>query len=252
MKRFEGRLCVVTGGAKGIGESIVRRLVEEQARIVISDVDEEGEILAAFLRQRGGDVHFRPLNVADSTKVTQFAINIVEEFGPVFGLVNNAGIVIPHEALTCSDYAWRKTLDVNLDGSFYCAREFGKQMARTGGGAIVNLSSIAGLGVVRPETHVAYGVSKAAIAHMTALLAVEWARHNIRVNAVAPGYTETTILSEMKQSDPGIIAAWLSEIPINRFIEPSEIASVVSFLLSDDASCVTGQTLAADGGYSKW
>jgi NAD(P)-dependent dehydrogenase (short-subunit alcohol dehydrogenase family) len=252
MDRNEGRLCVVTGAAKGIGEAIVRRLVEERARVIISDVDEEGETLAALLRKSGGDVHFRPLNVADAAQVSQFAKNIVEEFGPVFGLVNNAGIVIPHEALTCSDDVWRKTLDVNLDGSFYCSREFGKQMALSGGGAIVNLSSIAGMKVVRPETHVAYGVSKAAIAHMTALLAVEWARHNIRVNAVAPGYTSTTILSGMRQTDPGIVAAWMNDIPMERFIEPSEIAGVVSFLLSKDANCVTGQTLAADCGYSKW
>jgi NAD(P)-dependent dehydrogenase (short-subunit alcohol dehydrogenase family) len=222
-------LFVITGAAKGIGEAIARRLAEERARVIISDVDEEAGIQTANAFQSlGGEAHFRKLDVADRHQVSSFAESITAEFGPVYGLVNNAAVAITHNAFDCTDEVWEKTIQINLDGVFYCCREFGRGM-RAQGDSIVNISSIAGVKVVRPETHVAYGATKAAVAHMTSLLGVEWAAYGIRVNAVAPGYTETSILSGMKVSSPDVLKAWIQDIPIKRLILPKEIANVVVF-----------------------
>jgi NAD(P)-dependent dehydrogenase (short-subunit alcohol dehydrogenase family) len=251
MRGIAERLFLITGAARGIGEAVAARLVEEGGQVIVCDIAEQGEETAELLRKRGGKAHFRKLDVSDRIAVSTLAEAIYDEFGPLHGLVNNAGVAIAHTAFDCSDEVWRKTLQINLDGVYYCCREFGRRMLKHGG-SIVNISSIAGLKVVRPETHVAYGVTKAAVAHMASLLGVEWAAHNIRVNAVAPGYTETPILAGMKETNRDVVNVWMKDTPINRMIQPTEIASVVTFLLSDDASCVTGETLAADGGYTKW
>jgi NAD(P)-dependent dehydrogenase (short-subunit alcohol dehydrogenase family) len=251
MRGISERLFLVTGAARGIGEAIARRLLEEGGRVIICDINKEGQNTADSLKESGGEVYFQRLDVTEHSQVTRLAETVLRDFGPVYGLVNNAGVAISHAAFDCPDEVWRKILSINLDGVFYCCREFGKQM-RAHGGAVVNISSIAGLKVVRPETHVAYGVTKAAVAHMAALLGVEWAPYGIRVNAVAPGYTETSILAGMKQSNQDVVSTWMNDTPIKRMIQPSEIASVVAFLLSDDSSCITGELIAADGGYSKW
>jgi NAD(P)-dependent dehydrogenase (short-subunit alcohol dehydrogenase family) len=250
MNGIEQRLFVVTGGSKGIGEAISQRLVKERGRVIICDVDPAGEEVAKALRSSGGDAHFKKIDLTESKAVEALVTNIADEFGPISGLVNNAGIAIPHTAVDCSAEIWQRTMDVNLKAVFVCSQAFGKHMIGTGRGSIVNIASIAGMGVVRPERHVAYGISKAAVAHMSSLLAVEWADSNIRVNAVAPGYTQTALLKEIELKDPSMVAVWLNDTPMKRLMQPREIASAVTFLLSDDASSITGQVLAADGGYS--
>ena len=175
---------------------------------------------------------------------------VLAAHGKVDGLMNNAGIVEDQSTFELDLEVWSRTLAVNLTGSFLCARELGRSMAATGGGAIVNVSSIAGISATHPEVHLAYDVSKAGVAQMTRSLAVEWVGHGIRVNAVAPGYTHTQILDEVGSADPQTMSDWLGQIPTGRLIEPPEIATVVAFLLSDDASAVNGHILAADAGYS--
>ena len=145
---------------------------------------------------------------------------------------------------------WNKVIDINLNGVFWTVREFGRRMIERGQGSVVITSSIAGFGVVSPETHVAYGSTKAAVAHMASLLGVEWARTGVRVNSVAPGYTQTPILDALKAEAPDVFQQWLDRIPMGRLNSPEEIADGTAFLLSDLASGVTGTTLHIDGGYS--
>src|SRR5690606_37110212 len=196
----DGRVHVITGAAGGIGSAIARQIATLGGRVVITDVDTDAGQAAAdrLAKETGAEVRFEELDVADSAAVEALAERLERENWPTYGLVANAGIAPSSAAVDYSDELWRKTMSINLDGAFWCCRAFGRYMRTRGAGAIVTISSIAGLKVVRPETHAAYGSTKAAVAHLAALLGVEWARDGVRVNSVAPGYTETPILAPLK------------------------------------------------------
>ncbi len=252
MSSLAGKVVVVTGGGRGIGAAISRRVLELGGKVVVTDLSEQeaGQTVAELNALAPDSASFVRCDVRDSADVTLAASSACDVHGRIDGLVNNAGIVISSPTLEHTDEVWADTIAVNLSGAFYCAREFGRVMGA--GGSIVNISSIAGVKAVKPEMHVAYGTSKAGIAHMSRILAAEWAPRGIRVNAVGPGYTNTDILKAVGQTDPAIVADWISQIPLHRLIEPVEIANVVCFLLSDDSSAVTGHLLMADAGYSVW
>jgi NAD(P)-dependent dehydrogenase (short-subunit alcohol dehydrogenase family) len=252
MKGIAGRIHVVTGAARGIGCATARVLAQNGGRVVITDLaSSDGESTAREIAtETGGDVRFMSLDVTDSAAVDALAARIEREVGPVHGLVANAGIHKTDQAFAFSDEDWRQIIAVNLDGAFYCCRSFGN-LLRGRGGSIALISSIAATSVVRPETSVAYGVAKAGVAHMAALLGVEWAKERIRVNAVAPGYTETPMVIKTKTDNPDFVRRWLDDIPIGRLLQPEEIANVLMFLLSDLSSAMTCALVTADGGYTR-
>lgn len=255
---LEGRVALVTGAAQGIGAAIAEELTRGGATVVVGDLQDEAgrttaERLSGAAHEGGGAVEYRRLDVTDGAAVAEVADAVVDRHGHVDVLVNNAGVAESAPTLELDDATWNRTIAIDLTGSFLCAREFGRRMAEGGnGGAIVNVSSIAAFKAVRPERHLAYDVAKAGVAQMARVLAAEWAPLGIRVNAIAPGYTETPILQEVGQTDPGTMEAWLSQVPQRRLIQPAEIARVVAFLASDSASAVTGHVLFADAGYSAW
>jgi NAD(P)-dependent dehydrogenase (short-subunit alcohol dehydrogenase family) len=251
MSNLNGKIAVVTGAARGIGAATATVLAERGATIVVADILEDlGRESAEQIGGHGdGGAEFRTMDVRDAEQVRAVAEDVVAEHGRVDLLMNNAGVVESSPTFDLDEATWAQTIAVNLGGPFLCSREFGRRMADGGGGAIVNVSSIAGLKAVHPELHVAYDVSKAGVAQMTRSLAAEWAPLGIRVNAVAPGYTHTSILDEVGRTDPAILEDWLGQIPMNRLIQPEEIGRVVAFLLSDEASAITGHVLAADAGY---
>lgn len=245
-----GRAAVVTGAASGIGAETARRLHAVGATVVVADLHEDA---AREVADRIGDGAIATrVDVADSASVRALVEFTLARAGRLDIWVNNAGIVEQSATLDMSDDVFRHIIDVDLTGTFFGAREAGRHMVAHGGGSIVNISSIAGFRAVRPERHVAYDVAKAAVAHMAKVLAGEWAAHRVRVNAVAPGYTNTAILQGVGASDPETMRAWLSQIPEGRLIEPSEIAEVVCFLASDASSSITGQVIHADAGYTAW
>jgi NAD(P)-dependent dehydrogenase (short-subunit alcohol dehydrogenase family) len=248
--RLDGRVAVVTGAAQGIGAEIANHLSGLGALVVLADQQAAVEQTAANIRGWGGRTDWITMDVANSESVEATAHTVMARHGRIDVLVANAGIGYERPAIDHTDELWRRVMSINLDGAFYCARAFGRSMLAAGRGAIIAVSSVAAVKAVRPEVHVGYDVSKAGLAHMCRILAVEWARANVRVNAVAPGFVNTAMVKDRQAANPDIVAAWLRDIPIGRLLEPSEIASAVGFLASDAASGVTGQTLLVDGGYS--
>lgn len=247
MEGIGGKIFVVTGGASGIGKATAQRLAELRGQVVIADLPTSD---GARIAREVGAVAFEPLDVTDATALETLASAIEREHGAVSGVVATAGISVATSAVDYTPESWRRIMNVNLDGAFFTAQAFGKRM-RGRGGSIVLISSIAASRVVSPERHAAYGASKAAITQMAALLGVEWAGDGVRVNAVAPGYTNTPLLDRIRQEDPATYAHWVSQTPIGRLLEPREIANAILFYLSDLSSGCTGSSLLVDGGYDK-
>jgi NAD(P)-dependent dehydrogenase (short-subunit alcohol dehydrogenase family) len=248
MAALDSKIAVVTGGAQGIGQAIVESLASNGAHVAIADVNLDG---ATALAERLGEskaAAYR-LDVTDSSSVREVVEGVARDLGGLDIWVNNAGVVESSATLDMPDEVWDRTIAVDLTGSFYGAREAARHMVDHGGGVILQISSIAAYRTTNPERHLAYDVSKAGVSHMVGVLASEWADHGIRVVGIAPGYTETPILVEVGAENPEIMQQWLSQIAMNRLIDPAEIGRAAAFLASDSASAITGQVVVVDAGF---
>ncbi len=251
--KLDGRVAAVTGAARGIGLAIVEALAEAGASVVLTDRD-PGTLDAAVARlsAEGRTVDREVLDVTDPAAVRRAHEAIVARHGRVDILVNNAGIAISnHPAETMSDEVWSKVVDVNLNGVFYCCRTFGAGMLERGSGSIVNVGSMSGFIVNRPQEQANYNASKAAVHHLTRSLAAEWGARGVRVNAVAPTYIETELTAYVRE-DEAMYRHWVGGTPMNRMGRTDEVASVVLFLAGDASSLMTGSIVLADGGYVCW
>jgi NAD(P)-dependent dehydrogenase (short-subunit alcohol dehydrogenase family) len=251
--KLDGRVAVVTGGGRAIGLACVEALAEAGARVVIADHDPavatEGQ---AAMRKAGHQVDVVEMDVTKPAQVTAVAEDLARRLGSVDILVNNAGIArsdTPAEKV--ADEHWLNVLDVNLNGVFWCCRAFGGHMLASGKGAIVNVGSMSGFIVNRPQPQSYYNASKAGVHHLTRSLAAEWGARGVRVNAVAPTYIDTP-LNRFGMENPEMFKYWIDGTPMKRMGTVEEIGSVVLFLASDAASLLTGTIVLADGGYTCW
>lgn len=247
---LKGRVALVTGAAGGMGEAISRQLGQMGAHVVLADISDGVNAMAATLAAEGLATEALQFDVTSSAAVDALAEAVVQRHGRVDIAIANAGMSYDVATEDHTDEQWRRVMAINLDGVFYTIRAFGRQMLAQGSGAIVAISSISGVKHVRPEKHLGYDATKAAVAHMCKVTGCEWAARGVRVNAVGPGYTNTRMLREVGMSQPEVLAQWLGDTPMRRLMEPKEIARTIGFLVSDAASGITGQLVMVDGGYS--
>jgi NAD(P)-dependent dehydrogenase (short-subunit alcohol dehydrogenase family) len=251
MSKFEGKVGLVTGAGSGIGRACALLMARKGAKVVVADVDVTGgQETVKLIEDAGGKALFVKADVSDPAQVEAVVKAGVDAFGGLHLAVNNAGI--GGEANLVGDYSpegWRKVIGINLDGVFYSMRYEVPAMLASGGGSIVNISSI--LGLVGFGTASAYTSAKHGVVGLTQVAAIEYAQQGIRVNAISPGFIDTPLMAKAginKGDDTYNFIA--SKHAMNRFGLPEEIAEAVVWLLSDKASFVTGIALPVDGGYT--
>ena len=244
---FDGRVALVTGSATGLGLAIARRLQQGGARVVLNDVNEGA--LAATAAALGATTLALRADIAQESEANELVESVLARCGRLDLAVNNAAVnapPMPTLEQTLAD--WQRTMDVNLRGTFLVARAAGRHMVARRAGCIVNVSSLAAIRAFPASND--YGVSKAAVAMLTQTLAAEWGRHGVRVNAVAPGFTDAPMLARMFAASPRPPEDYLRRIPLRRLGRAEEIAELVAFLGSERASYITGAVIPIDGGWS--
>jgi NAD(P)-dependent dehydrogenase (short-subunit alcohol dehydrogenase family) len=247
--KLQGRSALVIGGAAGLGRAAVEACAQDGAQVMIADVNEAGgAALVAALKAEGREAQFVRCDVADEASTKAAVDATVKAFGKLDILVNSAGYRDPG-----APGDWHFIVDLHLKGPYYACRHALPEMEKAGGGAIVNVASISGVtgGVATTADETGYACSKHAVVGLSRTLALAYAKKNIRVNAVCPGYIKTAGTQALYEAPDGgrkLISETL-RVPMDRWGEPHEIGKVVAFLVSDDASFITGQPIIVDGGF---
>lgn len=243
--KFNGQAAIVTGASRGIGREIALKLAQEGAKVVVnySGSKEKAEAVVAEIIANGGEAIVHQANVANADEVKGLVDATMAAFGSVDILVNNAGITRDNLIMRMKEEDWDAVIDTNLKSVFLCTKAVSRQMMKQRSGSIVNVASI--VGVAGNAGQANYVASKAGVIGLTKTTAKEFAARHIRVNAVAPGFIETEMTDVLPEDMKG---AMLTQIPLAKLGQAKEIANVVAFLASDEASYMTGQTLHVDGG----
>jgi len=243
--KLRNKVAIVTGGARGIGKAICLQLAKEGAKIVIFDLmDELALKVAKEIKKEGGECLAIPVDVSSICSVEQAVEKVIDKFKRIDILVNNAGITKDKLILRMKEEDWDKVIQVNLKGAFNCLKVVLKFMSRQRYGRIVNISSVIGLRGNAGQAN--YAASKAGLIALTKSAAKEFARRGITVNAIAPGFIQTSMTQELLSIRKDL----LNQIPLGRVGKPEEVAGLVSYLVSEDVAYITGETVRIDGGMS--
>jgi len=250
--RLAGKVAIITGAGAGIGRATALFFAKEGAEVVVADCDpEKGAKTVRLIEENGGVAIFVQVDVSKAANVKNMVKTTVERCGRLDILINNAGIYAQADVVEAAEEEWDRILDVNLKGVFLCSKYSIPEMIKGGGGSIVNIGSEAG--IVGIKNQVAYNVSKSGVIALTKSMAIDFAVHNIRVNCVCPGTTETPLVRAAleRAPDPAAARRALEEVrPANRLGRPEEIAAGILYLASDESPYATGSILSIDGGYT--
>jgi NAD(P)-dependent dehydrogenase (short-subunit alcohol dehydrogenase family) len=251
--RLQGKTAVVTGGGGAIGLATCHALAEAGAKVIVADLlGDAARKSQQELQAAGHAADMIELDVTKPDQVRKAADDLNAEHGAVDILIANAGIARSGtNGEDVEDEHWLNVIDVNLNGVFWCCRDFGKHMLKRGHGSVVTVGSMSGFIVNKPQPQSYYNASKAAVHHLTRSLAAEWGQRGVRINSVAPTYIETP-MTTFGGSAPGMMDTWLEMTPMHRMGQPREIAAVILFLASEASSLMTGSIVLADGGYTAW
>jgi NAD(P)-dependent dehydrogenase (short-subunit alcohol dehydrogenase family) len=244
--RLDGQTAVVVGGAGGLGSAMARGLAEAGAAVAVADASAgQAKRVADEIAKAGGRALAVAVDVADAASVERMAAEVEERLGPIDALINSAGITHRCAAADFPEAEWHRVIAVNLTGVFHGCQIVGRRMLSRRRGRIVNIASIAGqIGLTGT---VAYAASKGGVVMLTRALAVEWAPHNVRVNAIAPSWFESNI-GDLIHREPGYAERAMRRVPVGRMGTPDELVGAALYLASDASTMVTGHVLAVDGG----
>jgi 3-oxoacyl-[acyl-carrier protein] reductase len=250
--KFQDKVALITGSSRGIGRAVALAFAREGADVALNcytsmDVAEQ---VAEEISKIGKCAVVFQADVADKKSVDSMIESVINEFGKIDILVNNAGMAVVGASEELEESRWHRGLDVMLTGVFFCSQVAGRQMIKQKSGKIINIASINGIGAF-PE-RVCYSTAKAGVMQMTRVLGTEWARYNINVNAVAPGYVKTFLVEDLAEKGQLDIAELETRTPLGRLAELDEIADAVIFLASEESKYIEGQTIVVDGGWTAY
>ena len=253
LERFslKDKVSIMTGGARGLGKAMAESLAQAGSNIVIIDLDlESAQLTADGLASEGVRTLALKGDVTNAGDVDRMVNEVLSQFGQIDVLFNNAGIAqwVNAEEMRLED--WNRMMSVNLNSVFIVSKAVGKVMIKQQRGSIINTSSMSGVIVNTPQCQAAYNVSKAGVIMLTKSLAYEWAKYNVRVNTIAPGYMETEMIEQFRAEHKEKIDLWTKLTPMNRMGRPFELGGLAVYLASEASSYVTGAVCLVDGGYS--
>jgi len=250
--RLDGRVAIVTGGGRGLGEVFCRTFAGAGAAVVVADIIEENaKKVADDLTKAGHNASAVRLDVRKTASVDAMVKHTLSKFGQMDVLVNNAGIVINEPCETMSDEQWDDVIAVDLTGVFRCCRAVAPYMIARKRGSIINIGSMSGVISNHPQPQCSYNAAKAGVIMLSKSLAGEWARHGIRVNTISPGYMETDMTLKGRQT-PEMYDVWIANTPMKRCGKPDELGPLALYLASDASSFMTGANILIDGGFTVW